>query len=306
MNKQELKELLNLSFLDLLREADKIRRAFSSSTIDLCGICNAKCGVCSEDCKFCAQSGHYSTNISEYPLKSKNEIVKEALKIKESGATRYGIVTSGNKLTINELEVIAFAIKEIIENIGLSVCASLGALDERSFNLLKSAGLSRYHHNIETSKRFYPFIVSSHSYEERISTIKLARKAGLEVCSGGIIGMGETWEDRIDMALFLKELDVDSVPINILIPVKGTPLENIKTISPVDAIKTIALFRLILKDKNIRIAAGRESLLKDFMALVFMAGTNGMMVGGYLTTRGRSVEEDKELVSRIYDLWKIN
>jgi len=168
---------------------------------------------------------------------------------------------------------------------------------------LRDAGLCRYHHNIETSPRFYPHIVSTHSFRERLDTIEFAKSAGLEVCSGGIIGMGESWQDRIDMASLLKELEVDSVPLNILVPVRGTPLESGKAIPCADAIRTICGFRLILRDKDIKIAAGRESVLKDFQALGFMAGANGMLIGGYLTTKGRDVREDHKLAEEIQRLW---
>ena len=170
--------------------------------------------------------------------------------------------------------------------------------------MLKEAGLSRYHHNIETSANFYPKIISTHTFEERIDTIRAAKETGLEVCSGGIIGMGEDWQDRIDMAFSLKELDVDSVPINLLVPIKGTPLESIETISCNDAIKAICIFRIILKDKIIKIAAGRETILKDFQGLGFIAGANGMLIGGYLTIKGAGIEQDHELIKEIKRIWK--
>ena len=187
---------------------------------------------------------------------------------------------------------------------GLIPCASLGALDEESFQALKDAGLARYHHNVETSQNYYSQIVSTHDYSERINTVKLAKKMGFEVCSGGIIGIGESWQDRIDMALLLKELDVDSVPINFLVPIKGTPLGNLKSIDPESAIRTVAIFRLILEEKSIKVAAGRESVLKDHQHMIFKAGANSMMIGGYLTVRGRSVEEDLALISEVKRTWK--
>lgn len=296
-------ELLKLPLTELISRANKVRKDHVGPKLELCSILNAKSGLCSEDCKFCAQSSRHSADLSTYPLKTKSEIVKAARKAKEIGAEKFGIVTSGNRLRGKELERIAGAIYEIRSKVGITACASLGALNRDELKMLKGAGLSRYHHNIETSPSFYPRIISTHSFQERINTIKAAKEAGLEVCSGGIIGMGESWQDRIDMASSLKDLDVDSIPINLLIPIKGTPLENLKPISCADAIKTISIFRIILRDKIIKLAAGRESILKDFQGLGFMAGANGMLIGGYLTVKGRNLEEDYELIEEIKRLW---
>ncbi len=302
--KSSTKALLKLPLADLIRKADKIRSKFLPGKLELCSIINAKSGLCAEDCKFCAQSRRYKANALVYPLKSVGEIVKRAKKAKEIGAEKFGIVTSGNRLTTKELEKIALIIKQIRKKIGIKVCVSLGALKIGELRALKTAGLSRYHHNIETSPRFYSKIVTTHSFKERIDTIKQAKRAGLEVCSGGIIGMGETLQDRIDMACILKKLNVDSVPINFLVAMKGTPLESLKSISCRDAIRTLAIFRVILKDKVIKIAAGRETILKDFQGLGFVSGANGMLIGGYLTIKGRELARDQRLVKEIKNLWK--
>jgi len=304
MDKERYMDMLRLPMGRLLERANNVREKGTGKEIELCGIVNAKSGACPENCKFCAQSAHHPTGVVEYPLKGKDAIIDSAMRAYRNGARRFGIVTSGNRLTADEIGSIAGAVAEIKKTAGIELCASLGALDDRAFSMLRSAGLTRYHHNIETSERFYPYIVSSHPFSERLNTIKAAKNAGLEVCSGGIIGMGETWEDRIEMALLLKELDVESVPINVLVPVKGTPLENIKSIPPMDAIRTIALFRIILVDKTIKVAAGRESALKDYNMLIYMAGANGMMIGGYLTVAGRPVEEDIELIEEVKRLWE--
>jgi len=304
MKNPKTKSLLKLPLSELLSLADKIRRDSIGPRLELCSIINAKSGLCSEDCRFCAQSSRHSADIPIYPLKNKTQILKAARRAKKIGAERFGIVTSGNRLTTKELDVITKAIAEIKDKAKIAACASLGVLNKRELKLLKKAGLSRYHHNIETSERFYPKIVSTHSFKERIDTIEAAKEAGLEVCSGGIIGMGEAWQDRIDMAILLKRLDVNSVPINLLIPIKGTPLEALKPISCADAVRTICIFRIVLKDKIIKIAAGRESILKDFQALGFIAGANGMLIGGYLTVRGRAIAEDKKLVQEIKEIWK--
>jgi biotin synthase len=300
---RKLQDFQKLSTWQLILLANEERERRAGGKIELCSITNAKSGRCSEDCRFCAQSIHYNTKISVYPLKSKDKLIAEAKRAKEIGAERFSIVTSGKGPGRQEVEKIAEVITTIKEKIGLSSCASLGILDTKPLVLLKDAGLNRYHHNIETSRQFYPNIVTTHTFDDRIKTIRAAREAGLEICSGGIIGLGESEEDRISMALTLKELDVDSIPINILIPLKGTPLEKIKTISIAEILRTIAIFRLIIGDRTIRIAAGRESVLKDFQGLAFMAGANGMMIGGYLTVRGRSPQDDLAMAEEIKKVW---
>jgi len=304
MDIKEIRALLDLPLLELVSIANKVRSEHAGVKIELCSIMNAKSGLCAEDCKFCAQSSRHKTGIATYPLKSKEEMLEMAKRAKEIGAHRFDIVTSGDKLSKKELQLIADAIAQITKEIGIAMCASLGNMDEEDFILLKKSGLSRYHHNLETSRGFFSKIVTTHTYEDRIKTIRAAKACGLQVCSGGIIGMGETFEDRIDLALLLKELDVDSVPINVLVPVKGTSLGEADSISAVDVVRTIAVFRIILKDKIIKIAAGRESMLKDFQSMVFMAGATGMLIGGYLTIKGRSVEEDQRLVEEVNKLWK--
>lgn len=304
MNDSEINSLLKLPLAELILLADKIRQGEAGSKLELCSIMNAKSGMCSQDCKFCAQSLRHSTGIPVYPLKQKNQMLKAAQKAKDIGAERFDIVTSGERLPEEELNRVADAIWEITNKIGIKMCASLGRLDEENLMLLKKAGLSRYHHNIETSPRYFPNIVTTHTFQDRINTIKAAKKIGLEVCSGGIIGMGETWIDRIEMACLLKELEVDSVPLNILVPIKGTPLEKTNVLSCAEAIKTIAIFRIVLKDKIIKIAAGRESILKDFQGMAFLAGANGMLIGGYLTIKGRDVEEDWKLIAEIKQAWQ--
>lgn len=304
MNRQDINSLLQLPILDLASIANKTRQESVGEKIELCTIMNAKSGRCSQDCKFCAQSLRYSTGIPAYPLKKKEEMLEQALRAKDIGAERFDIVTSGDRLSKKELNIIADAISEITNKVKIKMCASLGEMNEDELLLLKKAGLSRYHHNLETSPNYFSQIVTTHSFQGRINTIRAVKKAGLEVCSGGIIGMGETQDDRIALALLLKELDVDSVPINILVPIKGTPLENQERISWSEAIKTIALFRIILKDKIIKIAAGRESILRDCQSMAFMSGANGMLIGGYLTIKGRDVSEDLRLVEEIKRLWQ--
>ena len=296
-------DLFDKPLSDLINMADKIRSDHIGNVFECCSIVNAKSGRCSEDCKYCAQSVHHNTDISEYPLLSREELLKAAKIAKDDGAQRFSIVTSGNSLNEKEVELVASVTSEIKRSTGLSVCGSLGSLSTNALNHLYKAGMSRYHHNIETSRRFYPSIVSTHDFQDRIDTIQRAQDVGMEVCSGGILGLGETWEDRIDMAVLLKKLMVDAIPLNFLIPIEGTALESQEPINPVDAIKSIAVFRIIVEDIHIKIIAGRETILKDFQAMAFMSGANGMMVGGYLTVNGRSAEEDKALASSVLSMW---
>ena len=305
MKKELIDSYLKLPLSELISIADKVRREFAGTNLDLCSILSAKSGLCDQDCKFCAQALRHKTKISVYPLKTKEEIFDAASRAKDIGAERFDIVTSGDSLSKEELKVICEAITEITKELGVKMCASLGALGEEALKELKQSGLTQYHHNIETSPSFFHKIVTTHTFQDRVNTIKAAKSAGLRVCSGGIIGLGESMEDRVEMALCLQELNVDSVPLNILVPIKGTPFEAQPPITCEEVIRTIAIFRIILKDKVIKIAAGRESLLKDFQALGFMAGANGMLIGGYLTIKGRSVDEDWKLAEEIKRLWQI-
>jgi len=301
--KPDVDYLLHAPLLELVSRADKVRRESTGGGFELCNIISAKSGLCGEDCKFCAQSAQHSCRISTYPLKGGDEILKAAEDAGEMSADRFGIVTSGNRLGEEELDSLAEAISDVRDKVGIPICASLGALRASELSALKDAGLSRYHHNIETSRRYYAHIVSTHEFEQRVATIRAAKKVGLEVCSGGIIGMGETWQDRIDMAVLLKKLNVDSVPVNLLVPIEGTALESLEPISCIDAVRTICIFRIILPEAIIKVAAGRETVLKDFQSLAFMAGANGMLIGGYLTVRGRSPAEDHKLVEQVREAW---
>lgn len=302
----EINELLKLPLLELISLANRTRAENFGSNFELCGIINAKSGLCSQDCKFCAQSVHYQTNALTYQLLTEEAILAAAQNAEAVGAERFGIVTGGHSVNQAELSKLAQMISVIKKNTNLKVCASLGILGKDDLSLLKQAGLSRYHHNLETSAAFFPQICSTHDFKDRIKTVRNAQQAGLEVCSGGIIGLGEDWKDRIEMAITLKELAVTAVPLNILVPIEGTPLESAAPLSPVEIIRTIAIFRIILKDQVIKVVAGREKMLKDFQGLAFMAGANGMFTGGYLTINGREVEEDQKLVKAILKAWEIS
>lgn len=303
---QEIREFISMPLMELIALADKTRQQFCGPNLDICSIINAKSGVCSENCKFCAQSSHYPTQTPSYPLLSEQEIFDAALKAKEIGAKRFGIVASGHSADAHEIDQICRMISKIKSETQLEVCASLGILSQEELTRLHQAGLSRFHHNIETSPSFYPQICTTHDFADRIKTIHYARQAGLEVCCGGILGLGESWQERIEMVLTLKDLEVTSVPLNILMPIPGTPLASSLSISPFEIVRTIAIFRIVLKYPVIKIAAGRETSFKDFQGLGFIAGANGLITGGYLTTKGRQVEDDQKLVESLKNYWTLN
>ena len=292
----EVLAFVDKSWEELLSISDNLRKKYKENTVFTCAIMNAKSGACPENCAFCAQSIHHKTNIKMYPLVSVEKMVREAERMKESGATRFSIVTSGKKPSKYDLDRISEAIYKIKEKIGIQTCASLGILDKESAVILKEAGLERYHHNLETSESFFPNICTTHSYKEDIDTVKIANQIGLKVCSGGIIGLGETWKHRIELALTLKGLNVDSIPINFLNPIPGTRLQNMPLISPFEALKAVAIFRIVNPEKDITVCGGREKVLKEFQDKVFKAGANGIMIGNYLTTKGRSIREDMEMI----------
>lgn len=306
ITREEAVNLLKLKGSDigeLLNTANKVREKYCGNEIHLCTITNAKSGKCKENCKFCAQSAYYETGVKTYELKQKEVLLDEYKKAKESGASHFDIVTSGKNPTEEEFQIIKEFLKETDGE--LNLCSSLGVLTLERAEELKKSGLNRYHTNIQTSESKYSeLIATTHNFQERINTVKNAKKAGLEVCCGGILGMGESIEDRVDMAFTLKELGVDSIPINILNPIPGTPHGEREKMPINEILKSIAVYRLILKDKIIKIAAGRESILKDFMGTLFLSGINGMLVGGYLTIKGRSIEDDKKFVEDIKKLWK--
>ncbi|MFH7327052.1 biotin synthase BioB [Desulfurivibrio sp. C05AmB] len=300
---EEIGELRRLATAELVARAAAVKLAQRGQAFSFCSIINAKSGKCSEDCRYCVQSGHYRTAAPIYPLKDSEEIVAAARAAREAGATRFSLVTSGRGLPEAEVEPVAAAITAIRRRVGIRVCGSFGILDRATLERLKAAGMSRYHHNLETSERFFPRMTTTHSYSDRVATIRAAQQAGLEVCSGGIFGLGETEDDRIDMALDLRELAVDSVPLNILIPLPGTPLAETPPLEVREIIRSIALYRLLLPGICIRLAGGREVALQDFLAAAFLAGADGMMIGGYLTQKGRSVEADRKFAAEMASLW---
>lgn len=295
---EEARFLMSLQGSDLyllLAMANKIKEKFAGSKVDLCSVINARSGKCSEDCAFCAQSIHHNTKINTHELLSEEEFLTHAREIKKTGANRFSIVTSGKGVD-KDFSKIVKILKQLEKETRLKICASLGILDEKAVEELKQANVSRYHHNLETAPSFFDKICTTHSYEDRVKTVRLAKEAGMEVCCGGIIGLGETPEQRIELAFFLRDLDVDSVPINVLNPVPGTPLEKAKPLSPLEILKTIAVFRFILPDKILRYAGGREVNLRDLQAMGLVAGINGILIGNYLTTYGRNPEDDIKMI----------
>lgn len=296
---RDLSRISGADLWGLFAITGKIREHFRGKTVDLCSIVNAKSGACSEDCAYCAQSVHHSTNVSVYPLISVDRIEEAAKSAKKNRAKRFCIVTSGRGIdTPADLENIAHGIQKVRE-MGLSPCATLGTLTKNQLSYLKQAGLHRFHHNIETSKDYFPRVCTTHTFEERLEVLGHARSLGLSTCSGGILGMGESMEDRIQMALTLREINVDSVPINFLMPIKGTPFEKINAITPLEALHSLALFRLILPDKEIRVCGGRGTALGQLHPLIFAAGADGFMIGNYLTTSGLDPADDVNMLQQL-------
>lgn len=283
---------------ELCENADKIRRHFCSSCFDLCTIITGKSGRCSENCKFCAQSAHNHTGVTEYPLLPDEEILAQAKANQQQGVLRYSIVTSGKQLSDTEVDRMCSLIRRIGKEAGISVCVSFGLLTEKQFRKLKAAGVSRIHNNLETSERNFPNICTTHSFQDKVQAIRAAQAAGLSVCSGGIMGLGESVEDRIDMALSLRELRIKSVPVNMLNPIPGTPFEKNERLTNEDMRRIVAVYRFILPDASIRLAGGR-GLLPDKGKSCFTSGANAAISGDMLTTAGITVKTDLTLLKEL-------
>ena len=296
IGREEALRLAEEPFEELRQAADEIRRKVCGSGFDLCTIVNAKCGRCSEDCRYCAQSAHYRTACEEsYPLLSTQELLEDARRNAQQGVLRYSIVTSGRRLSEEEVEQACESIRRIRAEVPIEVCVSFGLLDEVQFRKIKAAGASRVHCNLESSARYFPSVCTTHTYEEKIRTLQAAKRAGLSICSGGILGLGETMEDRIDMVLTARELGVKSIPVNLLNPIPGTPYENRVPLDNEEACRCVALFRFLISDASIRLAGGR-GLLGDKGEACFLSGANAAISGDMLTTAGITVETDMELL----------
>lgn len=283
-----------------LAGAHHIKERSFGGIVQLCSIINAKSGRCQENCAFCAQSAHHQSSPPTYPLKSHEEIIAGAQQAQDEGSHCYGIVTSGTQPEAGEeFDTILSAIREIRERFDVEPSASLGLLTDDLAKALADAGCVTYHHNLETARSFFPRICTTHDYEEDINTVKLAKATGMKVCCGGIFGLGESDEQRVELAETLRELDVDSVPLNFLNPIQGTPLENHQSISPMDCIRAITMFRYFLPNKPISVCGGRETNLRELQSWIFMAGASGTMVGNYLTTSGRDRDIDMQMFADI-------
>jgi biotin synthase len=305
ITREEAEFLLDQPLEDLRQSAKAITSRFFKEKVELCCISNGKCGGCTEDCKFCAQSRRFDTAVGKGRLKTVDEFFAEAKYNNDRGVHRFSIVTSGPRLSPSEVKLVGEAYKKISSELKISCCGSLGLLSRDQLQYLKDCGLTRFHNNLETSRRFFPQICTTHTYDQKLETLRAARDVGLDVCSGCIIGMGENFEDRIDIAFTLREVGSVSTPINILNPIKGTPLENRPILGEEEIERTVALFRHILPHTVLRTAGGRL-LIRDFYTKLFDFGINAEITGDMLTTKGLTIASDisdavaaKKIVCRI-------
>ena len=296
----EGRQIINLpqtAIYEVMAVTEKVTRHHKGTEVNICSIVNAKSGLCKEDCSFCSQSIKYPTGAAAYPLTPTDDILSAAKAAAATGTREFSIVTSGTRIEkesdVASLEQTLAAMKE---QVAMERCASLGIISREILTRLKDAGLESYHHNLETSRSFFPQICTTHSYEDDVEAVRTAKALGLHVCCGGVFGLGETWADRLELIETLQELDVDSIPINFLNPRPGTPLESAAHLTPIVCLKIICLVRLMLPMKDIVICGGRNVNLRDLQPLIFAAGANGMMTGNYLTTPGRAVADDMQML----------
>lgn len=299
LNRRQIDIVLEQSrteLFDLLYWANRIREKFFGNKIKLCCIIPGKLGGCEQDCKFCAQSARYKTHLGKAQIVSDGEILEAVAQAKRNGVANFGIVYSGKTIPEGQFVRLEDLIKKIKSEFGLSVCASVGMITQEQAQRLARAGLSRYNHNLETSQRHFSNIVTTHTYADRVKTIKAAKQAGLGICAGGIFGIGENDDDRVDMALELRGLGADMVPMNFLHPIEGTPLGEAHTLQPKEILRIIAIYRFILPQTNLKIAGGRVLNLRDLQSWIFYAGATSILSGNYLTTTGRAVAEDMQML----------
>ncbi len=283
---------------DLRTGADRIRAYFIGDKVDLCTIISGRSGKCSENCKFCAQSARYHTACDIYDLMDEEEILSAARENQIEGVSRFSIVDSGRSPLPGDFEKIVSIFRKMHETLKIDLCCSLGFLTAEQFKRLHDAGVKSVHCNLETSRRFFPSICTTHTYEDKIENIRRAQQEGMRVCSGGIIGMGESWEDRIDLALELSELGIFSIPINSLMPIPGTPLEDLPRLSEEEILRTIAIFRYIDPEADIRLAGGR-ALMRDNGRETFTSGASASITGNMLTTSGSTIASDKAMLKEL-------
>lgn len=298
VTKDEAMALVSMPLDELAEAADEIRRHFCGDTFDICTIINGKSGKCSENCKYCAQSAYYQTCVEEYPLADTETIVDMATYNANRGVVRYSIVTSGKKLSDAEVDKVCDSIREIHKKCDIQVCGSFGLLDKDSFAKLKAAGVTRIHNNLETSRNNFANVCTTHTYDDKINAIKAAMAAGLNVCSGGIMGLGESYWDRIDMVMDIRELGIRSIPVNMLNPIPGTPYENNDRLTNDDMCRIVAIFRFIIPNASIRLAGGR-GLLPDKGEKCFKSGANAAISGDMLTTSGITIENDMQMLKKL-------
>ena len=299
---EEALELLNLPsamIMPLMAAADRVRRFYKGNAISLCSIVNARSGRCPEDCAFCSQSVFSTADIPEYDLMEDDDIVAAAKDAAKNGAHKFGIVTSGKgaETEAGDIEKICGSISTIKSSLNVHRCASLGVITVGEAKALKEAGLEEFHHNLETARSFYDNVCTTRPYDENVDSIRAAKQAGLRVCSGGIFGMGEDNRQRVELAEELRALEVDSIPLNFLNPVKGTKLQDMEPLRPLEILKIIAVYRLFLPESDIKVAGGREVNLRDLQSLIFFAGANSTMIGNYLTTKGRAAAADLQMIA---------
>lgn len=295
--KEELLRLYNLPLEELLAESSK----YMSDNIEFCSLINARNGKCSQNCKYCAQSSHYCTNIESYPLVDIQEVIKAAKESKENKVSRFAIVTSGKTPDEGrDFQIELDMIKAINEVGGLKSCASIGILNEEQAKQLAQAGLKRFHHNINTCRSYYPEVCTTHSWDDRLNTCKLVKKYGMELCCGVILGMGETIEQRVEMAMELAEIEPNSIPINILMPIPETPFENYHDkIDEENVLRTMAIFKIANPKSVVRFCGGRMRLSQENQELALKTCVEGILVGNYLTTVGREPHEDLETANKL-------
>ena len=282
----------------LYQAADQLRKEMHGDHFDLCSIINARSGKCSENCKFCAQSSRYKTEIETYDIVSYDEVRRQGLENESLGVARYSLVTAGREVSEKDIESFSAMYDQLGHESELFFCASMGFLTKEKADRLVASGVKRYHCNLETCRSFFPQICTSHAWEEKVATIEIARAAGMDICPGGIIGLGESFEQRLELAFELRELDVLSIPINILTPISGTPLGELEQLSLGEVLTCIAMFRFINPLAVVRLAGGRAQL-GDEQYRCFQAGANGAIVGNYLTTAGNSISEDLQMIESL-------
>ena len=280
----------------LLAAADRVRMHHFGAKVRLCSIVNARSNLCGEDCAFCAQSRSSHADVPTYPLLDEESLFDRAQRARAAGAGEFSIVTSGKGPTPAELDVLERVLRR---DTGMQRCVSVGVMDREGLLRLKDAGLQIFHHNLEAAPGFYEQIVSTRSFSENLSAVRAAKDVGLEICCGGIFGMGEDWEDRIELFRIIRDLDADRVPVNFLHPIEGTPLADRPLLGAREALRIVVLGRLMLPAKPINVAGGREKILGPLQPLVFMAGATSILLGDYLTTKGRSAEDDLEMIRRL-------